>query len=77
MRTAPVHPTARLALREFVVATARAWLKLWLYGVLGYRPELPVAGCAAGPRRERRCEPVQHIAQLIVRVSAVNVRAGP
>jgi hypothetical protein len=70
VRALPVDPAALPAPGERVVAAARPGLEPVLDLLLGDRSELAVARGAPGPGRQRRPEPVEQIAELLVGTGA-------
>lgn len=76
MGAAPVDALALGALREHVVGAVRAVFQAVADALLVGLVERAVAGGAAGPGCEGGCEAAQYVAQLLVGVVAVDVRAG-
>src|SRR6266704_4917288 len=77
VRSAPVDPPAAGAPGELVVAAPGSWQQLLLDVAFGLRGEMPVAGEAPGPRRQRRSEPVEHVAELLVGAGSPHVGPKP
>ncbi len=77
MRAVPVHPAARLAPGEAVVAPSGTRFELVGDMMFWHTHQFPIAAGASRPRGERGREPVQDVGQLLTWPSAADVRPGP
>jgi hypothetical protein len=77
VRASPVHAAAAGAAGERVIGAPGAGLQEGFDVRLGHRLQRAVARGAASPRGQRRREPVEYVAQLVIRVIAAHVGAQP